>query len=175
MVVMVRRLASSTPIRMKAPGNHGKDSLHVRFGQIHGQAFDDDQHRHSLLLDFTAPVVHGGHGNLRNQAVFRQQLCTPGHRFRHTGEVHDSDRRRNFNGEAPDAFTAKTATSFFTGGCGLLIFALCSRFPYSCARRSRRSRRPPGWDAGRARRFCRRRFQTRALESAGAPSHPVQR
>ena len=66
----------------KPAGNHRENTLYVPLGKVHGQSLDDDQHRHILLADFAAPIFHGGHGNLRNRAAFRQKLFPHRHRFR---------------------------------------------------------------------------------------------
>ena len=67
---------------MEAPGDHGKYALHVCLRQIHRQALDDDQCRGILLSDAPAPVVHGGHGDLRDRTIFRQKPLPDGNGLR---------------------------------------------------------------------------------------------
>ena len=62
----------------ESPGDHREDALHIRLRQIHGQALDGDEHRSALLRDLAAPVVHGGHGELRDRAVLRQEPLAHG-------------------------------------------------------------------------------------------------
>ena len=51
-----------------------KDLLDIRLGQVHRQTLDDDQRRQVLLLNFTSPVLHRGHGDLRDLAALGQKL-----------------------------------------------------------------------------------------------------
>lgn len=41
---------------------------------VHDRPLYDDQRRHIPFAGLAFPIVHGGHGDLRNRAAFRQEL-----------------------------------------------------------------------------------------------------
>lgn len=41
---------------------------------VHDRPLYDDQRRHIPFAGLASPIVHGGHGDLRNRAAFRQEL-----------------------------------------------------------------------------------------------------
>ena len=65
----------------KTRGDDGEYAPHVRLRKVHGQPLDDDQRRRAVFNDPRSPVVHGGHGKLRDRAAFGQQLFAHGDGF----------------------------------------------------------------------------------------------
>ena len=66
----------------QAGGDHFKDAPDVRLGQVHRQALDDHERGRVRLPDRRAPVVHCGHGKLRDRAALRQKPLPHGDRLR---------------------------------------------------------------------------------------------